>query len=251
MKIPILNVPVSQLDYVQVLKRIDEAIKLKKNIYVCVSAVHLLMECQNNQKLLNGVQAADIVTLDGMPLVWLSKFYGNKKATRVYGPNLSLMLCRLAEQRHFSVFLLGGAVGQSEHLKQKLQKQFPNLRIVGNADTPARPIPPNENQAVISKIKKTKPDIVFVGMGCPNQELWMIENRSQISVPVLIGVGAAFDFITGKVKQAPGWMQNNGLEWLFRLVQEPRRLFKRYVILNTIFVTKVTKQVAVDLLKKL
>jgi N-acetylglucosaminyldiphosphoundecaprenol N-acetyl-beta-D-mannosaminyltransferase len=246
-KISILSVTISQTKYTHVLNKVKKTIVNKDSkIYICVAATHLIIECQSNKMLLKGVQNADIVTPDGMPLVWLSKLYGNKSASRVYGPNLTLMLCKLAQQNSFSIYLLGGATGQSYKLKHELTNKFPKLNIVGNSDTPIRPIQENDNKQIISDINKSKADIVFVGMGCPIQELWMIQNRKQLLSPVLIGVGAAFDFITSKVNQAPAWIQNSGLEWLYRLVQEPRRLWKRYCILNTIFILKITKQICVD-----
>lgn len=246
----ILNVPIYQKDYFHILRTVKNVIKKQKKIYICVAAVHLIMEAQKDKKLLEGIQKANIITPDGMPLVWLSKLYGNTKASRIYGPNLTLMLCKLAQQYSFTVFLLGGAIGQSAILKKKLKKQFPGLQVVGTQDTPIRPIPAQENDTIINDINTVKPDIVFVGLGCPNQELWMIQNREKISASVLIGVGAAFDFITHTVRQAPKWMQNIGLEWLFRLIQEPRRLWKRYLILNTLFCFKIFLQLTKDLFSK-
>lgn len=246
----ILEVPIYQKNYLHVLHAVKKCIDKKNKMYICVAAVHLIMEAQKNKKLIQGIQKADIVTPDGMPLVWLSKLYGNKKASRVYGPNLTLMLCKLAQRYNFTVFLLGGAIGQSVKLEKKLKRLFPNLQVVGTQDTPIRPIPARENDEIIKNINKVKPDILFVGLGCPNQELWMIENRKRVFTPVLIGVGAAFDFITHTVKQAPRWMQNGGLEWLFRLTQEPSRLWKRYIILNTLFCIKISQQIVADLFNR-
>jgi len=241
-----LSIPVSNANYTNTVIKIKKAINLKKKIYICVAAAHLIMECQKNPKLLYGVKNASIITPDGMPLVWLSKLYGNNHATRVYGPNLTLITSKLAEEFDYKIFLLGGSPGQSEKLSKKLKNKFPKLKVVGFSDTPIRPIPDGDNDKIVNKINLAQPDVVFVGMGCPNQELWMIENRNKVSAPVLIGVGAAFDFITGKVKQAPLWMQKSGLEWLFRLYQEPKRLFKRYFMLNTHFVLKISKQIILD-----
>ncbi len=244
----VLNIPIYQKGYKNILYKIKRSVDYHKKIYICVAATHLIMECQKNNNLLVGVQKADVVTPDGMPLVWLSKLYGNKNASRIYGPNLTLMVCKLAQRYRFKIFLLGGASGQSSKLAEKLQKQFPNLEVVGTQDTPIRPIPEKENNQIIKKINTAKPDIVFVGLGCPNQELWMISNRDKVNASTLIGVGAAFDFITGTVKQAPKWMQNNGLEWFFRLLQDPKRLWRRYTILNTLFFFKIGRQITKDFL---
>lgn len=244
----ILNVPISQTNYIEVLRKVKNVIIKQKKIHICVCAVHLIMEAQKNKFLLSGLQNADIVTLDGMPLVWISKLYGNKDASRVYGPDLTLMMCELSRKNNYKIFLLGGAKEQSKKLSNELKKRFENLNIVGFQDTPIRPIPKKQNEVIVKEINNLKPDIIFVGLGCPNQELWMIENREKISAPIMIGVGAAFDFITGNVKQAPKWMQNSGLEWLYRLIQEPRRLWRRYFILNMLFTLKVSKQILKDFL---
>ncbi|GIK84392.1 MAG: UDP-N-acetyl-D-mannosaminuronic acid transferase [Patescibacteria group bacterium] len=242
-QVSILSVPVTVTNYLETITFVKRTISQRKKIYIYVAAVHLIMECQKNPKLLKSLKGAAIVTPDGMPLVWISKLLGNKLAGRVYGPNLTIMLCRLAELSGFTIFLLGGSTGQSKNLVSTLQSKFKKINIVGNIDTPIRPIPKKENQIIVDAINKSKPDIVFVGLGCPNQELWIMENRSKVSAPVLIGVGAAFDFISGKVQQAPVWMQNSGLEWLYRLIQEPKRLWKRYLILNTLFIFKIIKQI--------
>jgi N-acetylglucosaminyldiphosphoundecaprenol N-acetyl-beta-D-mannosaminyltransferase len=248
--IKIISIPISQKNYAKTALFVKNKIQKKQKSYICVAAVHLIMEAQKNPKLLAGVQNADLITPDGMPLVWLSKLYGNKNASRVYGPDLTLILCRLAERFNYKVFLLGGNIGQSKQLSKKLREIFPKLKIVGSIDTPIRPIIAKDNQKIIKKINLTKPEIVLVGMGCPNQELWMIENRDKISPPVLIGVGAAFDFITGKVQQAPKWMQNWGLEWFHRLLQNPKRLWRRYTVINIQFLLKIMNQIFLDLFNK-
>jgi len=242
----ILNVYTSNKNYLSTIIEIVNSIIAKKKIYICVAATHLIMECQKNPKLLSGVNKAALVTTDGMPLVWLSKIYGNKHATRVYGPILTIILSKVSEVKKFKVYILGGSKGQSKELSNNLKEIFPKLNIVGTSDTPIRPIPEKDNNKILNLINKSKADIVFVGLGCPTQELWMIKNRNKVNSSVLIGVGAAFDFITGNVKQAPSWIQNGGLEWLFRLIQEPKRLWKRYCILNTQFVILITKQLFKD-----
>lgn len=238
----ILGVRVSAITYADALREIGRWIIEKKQRYVCVAATHLVMECQKDTNLLEGVNGAGLVTPDGMPLVWLLRLYGHKQASRVYGPTLMIKLCSLAAQRGWGVYLLGGANGQSQEVVRVLLRQFPNLRIVGHYDTPVRPIRLLENQKIVAKINHTSPELVLVGLGCPQQELWMIENRKKLDAPVLIGVGAAFDFLSGRVRQAPEWMQHVGLEWLYRLIREPKRLWYRYTVINATFIWLVLKE---------
>jgi N-acetylglucosaminyldiphosphoundecaprenol N-acetyl-beta-D-mannosaminyltransferase len=246
----ILNVSITNTNYSNVIKRIIKIIKLKQKKYICIAAVHLVMECQNNQKLLKGVNNSSLITLDGVPLVWISKLYGAKNIERVYGPDLMLKTCQLAEEKNYNIFLLGGKTGQSQILRTNLQKKYPKLKIVGNIDTPSRPITNHQSLFIIQKINKSHSNIVFVGLGCPWQELWMIKNRKFLKPQILIGVGAAFDFITNYKKQAPKWVQNIGLEWLFRFIQEPKRLWYRYLILNSQFIIKISKQLIYDFIIK-
>lgn len=238
----VLNVSISGYNYPSVLKKIETLIRHKQHGYVCVAAVHLVMECQKDRFLLAGVNRSAATTCDGMPLAWLARLQGFP-AERVYGPDLTLQVCTLAAQNQWRIFLLGGGRGQSAQLKRVLEKRFPGIRIVGHEDTPVRPIPQKENRAIIETIHASKAQLVFVGMGCPYQEWWMIQNHQKLHARVLIGVGAAFDFITGRVKQAPPWMRRHGLEWLFRLFQDPRRLWYRYTILNLRFLLLVATAV--------
>lgn len=237
----ILGVNVSAITYERALAEVFSPNTRGRLRYVCVAAVHLIMECQKDARLKAGVNAADLVTPDGMPLVWLSQLAGKRAVGRVYGPDLMLKICERAARENRSIFLLGGAKGQTKQLAQVLKKRFPGLRIAGTHDTPARPIPARENSALLQKIRASKADFIFVGMGCPFQEQWMIDASSKLKRGTAIGVGAAFDFLTGRVKQAPRWMQNIGLEWLFRLAQEPRRLARRYILLNAQFLILLSK----------
>lgn len=237
----VLGVKISATNYNEVLSKVAFWIKTGQKQYICVAAVHLVMECQNNPELLSGINKAGFVTPDGMPLVWLSKLSVKKGVERVYGPTLMSSLCDLAQKNNWKIFLLGGAAGQGRDLVNKLKISFPGIKIAGFFETPGKNITPKNNQKIISQINKAGPQIVFVGTGCPYQELWMIENRSKISPNILIGVGAAFDFITGKEKQAPAWIQNAGLEWFYRLTQNPRRLWYRYTTLNVKFIYKLLR----------
>lgn len=247
--ISVLGVSVSAINCSITLKIINKWIKYHERQYVCVAAVHLIMECQNDPQLLEGVNRAGLVTPDGMPLVWIGRLLGHQ-VSRVYGPTLMRKLCQLARVRGYRVFLVGGNIGQSIKLKNRLIQRYNNLQVVGTIDTPARPISKEVNEKLIVQINRSRPDIVFVGMGCPFQELWLIENRSRLKVPVLIGVGAAFDFLSGDKKQAPLWVQNIGFEWLFRLLNDPRRLWYRYTIMNAHFCLLLTKHFIVKILQQ-
>jgi len=245
-----LGVKVSATSYSQTLKTIFSWLENRQTNYVCVAAVHLVMECQRDVGLLTGVNKAGLIVPDGMPLVWLLKATGKNDVERVYGPDLMLKVCQQAAEERSSIFLLGGTSGQSKQLKTALQKKFPQIKIVGHVDTPLRPITKRKNQQIIKQINASRAQIIFVGLGCPHQERWMIDNLPNLKNGVAIGVGAAFDFITGSVKQAPRWLQNIGLEWLFRLAQEPRRLAYRYLVLNSLFILLVTKQFITNLFRK-
>ena len=240
----IIDINVSALDYSSALCEISYWIDKGIKEYVCVSAVHLLMECQKDLKLREGVNKAGMVTTDGMPLVWVMKYlWGFKKIERIYGPDLMLKLCKLSLKKNYKVFLLGGSKGESSLVAEELKRKFKNLKIVGNIDTPIRPIPNIENSKIISILNSKKPDIVFVGLGCPLQEKWMIENRKKLNINVLIGVGAAFDFISGKSRQANKVLQRLGLEWLYRLMHDPKRLWYRYTVYNFQFVVLLIKDI--------
>ena len=237
-EIDILGTKISVLNFNDLIELIDSKIKHESN-FICVAAVHPLMESLASKKLQKGMNDSLVTTADGMPLVWIAQYLLKRKVTRMYGPDIMLKMCLRAEKKGYKVFLLGGFNGVTEILKLNLIKKFPKLKIVGVEETPVRPIPKLQNKTIIKKIRASKADIVFVGMGCPMQEKWMIENYKKFKSGVFIGVGAAFDFFSGRVKQAPRWMRKYGLEWLFRLLQEPRRLWRRYIIINSRFVFKV------------
>jgi len=246
-KCKILSVDVTTSTYEEILRVIQSWIEKKQSAYICVAATHLVMECQTDETLRKGVNNADIVTTDGMPLVWVAKLYGYA-ARRVYGPTLTQRICTMAEKEKVRVFFLGGSLGQSARLKKKLLEKYPKLQLAGFHETPTRPLSKAENKKVLKKIITSKAQIVFVGLGCPLQEKWMIEHRQQLPGKILIGVGAAFNFISGDVTQAPLFIQNAGFEWLFRLIQEPR-LLKRYFKNNVLFTISITRQLISDFFK--
>jgi N-acetylglucosaminyldiphosphoundecaprenol N-acetyl-beta-D-mannosaminyltransferase len=241
-RVNVLGVGISAIDPPAALDLLDRWVAARERHYVCVCAVHIVMECQEDARLRAMVNRASLAVPDGMPLVWVSRLAGQPQVQRVYGPDLMLSFCALAAQRGYTNYLLGGAPGQPEVVAERLQARYPSLSIVGMRATPERPLPQADTEAIVAEINKLNPDVVWVGLGAPLQEQWMALNRDRIQAPLLVGVGAAFDFHSERVPQAPAWMQRLGLEWLFRLVQEPARLWRRYLLGNPAFLARLLAQ---------
>jgi len=203
--------------------------------YICVTSVHGVMTAQRNRFVRVLLNDADIATPDGMPIVWALRSFGVRHQKRVYGPQLMLTLCEQAMRYGHRIFLYGGREETLPDLRRRLMAQFPQLIIAGTYSPPFRPLTAEEDTSVIERILKSDADIVFVGIGTPKQERWMWEHRAKLPGAVMVGVGAAFDFHAGRVKQAPTWMQQSGLEWFFRLLMEPARLWKRYLLVTPLF----------------
>jgi len=238
-RVNILGVGVSAINMATALEIIEGWIARRESHYVCVTGVHGVMESRRDESLRRIHDQAGLVTPDGMPLVWLSRLRGFHQVDRVYGPDLMLALCERSVDLGYRHFFYGGAEGVPEQLAAVLQGRFPGLRVVGTYSPPFRPLTPEEDREMVRMINGANPDIVWVGLSTPKQERWMAEHVGRLTAPVLIGVGAAFDFHTGRKPQAPRWMQRAGLEWLFRLLTEPRRLWRRYLINNPLFIALV------------
>ena len=226
----ILGVRVHAMTMRQALDVIDGWIARQEPHYVCVSGMHGVMESQADERLRQIHNAAGLVTTDGMSLVWLCRLKGQGGAERVYGPDLMLELCGWALAAGYRHFFYGASEEVLEALTGRLQARFPGLRIAGTFAPPFRPLSAEEDEAVVRRIRAARPDIVWVGLSTPKQERWMAEHVASLGTPALIGVGAAFDFHAGRKRQAPRWMQRSGLEWFFRLLSEPRRLARRYLV---------------------
>ena len=241
-EVNILGVGINAIDVDQALTQISDWIERQERRYVSVCNVHTVMECQKDPEMRRAVNGAGLATPDGMPLVWLGGRKSGQDVRRVYGPDLMLALCALSIRKGYSHYFYGGADGVHERLAEYLSSRFPGLKVAGGYAPPFRTLTPQEDAEVVARINEANPDIVWVGLGTPKQDLWMASHRDRLNAPVLIAVGAAFDFHTGRKPQAPLWMQRSGLEWLFRLLQEPRRLWYRYLIYNPLFVLLVLAQ---------
>jgi N-acetylglucosaminyldiphosphoundecaprenol N-acetyl-beta-D-mannosaminyltransferase len=235
-RIDILGVRVSAIDMETALDTVDHWVRRRERRYICVTGVHGIMESQRDARLKDIHNRAGLVTPDGMPLVWISHMMGFKQVARVYGPDLMLAVCKRSGTAGYRHFFFGGAPGVAETLVTVIRKRFPGIRIAGAFSPSFQPLLPDEIERAVRIINAACADIVWVGFGTPKQEQWMDSAVGLVNAPVLIGCGAAFDFLSGTKPQAPRWMQRSGLEWTFRLMTEPRRLWRRYLIGNSKFV---------------
>jgi N-acetylglucosaminyldiphosphoundecaprenol N-acetyl-beta-D-mannosaminyltransferase len=213
----------------------------RKSRYVCVTDVHSVMLARSDPALDRALENADLIVPDGMPLVWAARVRGVKSIGRVAGSDFMHEICRLSSPK-LSHFLLGGAEGVPDRLASALKAVNPQITICGTESPPFRQLTEAEDHELVERINAAKPSIVWVGLGCPKQELWMSQHAGLIPGATLIGVGAAFNFLSGNIKRAPLWMRNNGLEWLHRLVTEPRRLWRRYLMFAPMFVVLATAE---------
>ncbi|MCW3014075.1 MAG: WecB/TagA/CpsF family glycosyltransferase [Solirubrobacterales bacterium] len=233
----VLGVPLALTDYTRTMDWIDATIQQGGRGYVCVAAVHTVMVFQEDEELRQAVLNSDLTVPDGQPLVWAMNALGHPLSSRVYGPELMARHCERSATTGARIFLYGGSnQGALVQLALNLRRRFPGLKIVGGYSPPFRALSDEEEDAVLAEINASGADIVWVGIGVPKQEKWMAAMRDRLEAPVLVGVGAAFDFHAGRVAQAPNWIQALGMEWAFRLSREPRRLWKRYAIYNPKFV---------------
>ena len=239
----VLGVPIALTDYRRTLDWIDGAIDAGHQGYLCVAPVHLVMLAQDDEAVASAVAGADFVVPDGQPLVWALRALGAEHPSRVYGPDLMIEACQRAAQTGSKMYLFGGRNnGALVQLTLNLRRRFPGLQIVGGHSPPYRPATADEEIAIAEEINASGADIVWVGTGQPKQELWMAQMRPMLKAPLLIGVGAAFDFHAGLVPQAPALLQEAGLEWAYRLAREPRRLWRRYLHYNPRFVIEFAGQ---------
>jgi N-acetylglucosaminyldiphosphoundecaprenol N-acetyl-beta-D-mannosaminyltransferase len=238
----ILGIGVSAINIPMAVDEIDRWISENRREYVCVTGMHGVMESQRAEEIRRVHNAAGLVTPDGMPLVWLLRWFGHRHADRVYGPDLLSAVFERARVRGYRHFLYGSTPETLHRLEARLTACFRGAEIAGRISPPFRALTSAEDGAIVATINQSGADIVWVGLSTPRQELWMAEHRARLAASVLIGVGAAFDYHAGMVSQAPRFIQRSGFEWLFRLLVEPRRLWRRYLTNIPPFLIKVAMQ---------
>lgn len=237
-----LGVRVSAINMEMAVERICQWIEAGEREYVCVTGVHGVIESQRDSHLMDIHNGSGMTTPDGMPMVWSGRRAGAMWMERVYGPDLMLAVLEESQRRGWSSFFYGGAEGVPEQLAERLVGRFPGLKVAGTYSPPFRPLTDEEKRAVVEQINGSGATLVWVGLSTPKQEKWMGEFRPLLSAPVILGVGAAFDFHVGRVSQAPRWVQQSGFEWLYRLLREPRRLWRRYVDIIPRFVAAIIRR---------
>lgn len=241
-RVNVLGVGISVINLQTALTAITEAVRQQRRGYICVTGVHGVMEAQADERFRRILNRSFLCTPDGMPMVWVGKMRGHREMSRVYGPDLMLSVCSWSETSGCRHFFCGGAPGVAEALRARLIKLFPKLQIVGCFTPPFRSLNDGETRELREMVRLAKPDIFWVGLSTPKQEMFMAEYLHRLDATLMIGVGAAFDFHAGRVRQAPRWMQRSGLEWLYRLCHEPRRLAGRYLRNNPLFIIKIAGQ---------
>ena len=236
----VLRVRVDAIQIPEAIGKIEDWIGARKGCrYVAVTGMHGVTEAQRDPQFLYILNNADLVVPDGMPLIWCGRLRGHTLHRRVYGPELMLTFFEQTSGKPYRHFLYGGVPGVPERLAEILQRRFPGTNVVGTLSPPFRDLTPEEGTQIAEEITRAAPDVVWVGLSTPKQERWMYEHRDRLRGAVLIGVGAAFDINSGTLRQAPRWMRENGLEWFFRLIQEPRRLWRRYLVYGSQFIVLV------------
>ena len=241
-RVNVLGVGISSINMRDALTTIESWITRRESHYITITGVHGVMESQRDEDLRRIHNRAGMVTPDGMPMVWLGRLAGHRNMTRVCGPDMMLEVFKESVTKGYCHFFYGGNEGVPELLKSRLEEKVPGLNIVGTYSPPFRPLTEDEDQNIVNRINETQPDIVWVGLSTPKQERWMAAHVGRLNASVLVGVGAAFDFNADLKKRAPLWMQKSGLEWLYRLLDEPKRLWKRYLINNPLFILGVIGQ---------
>jgi N-acetylglucosaminyldiphosphoundecaprenol N-acetyl-beta-D-mannosaminyltransferase len=239
----VLGVEVAAVQIPDVMTQMDEWIQEGDRChFIAVTGMHGITEAHHDAAFKRILNSADLNVPDGMPLIWLGRLHGFPLSRRVYGPELMSTFCEHAVPHGTRHFLYGGDTGVAEKLADALRARYPGIEIAGTICPPFRDLTPEEKRTEAEEINSSCPDVVWVGLSAGKQEKWMFEQHNRLNASVLVGVGAAFDFLAGLKKQAPLWMQENGLEWLFRLLQEPRRLWHRYLVYGSQFICLVSAE---------
>lgn len=243
-RVNVLGVGISAINLNQAVAAVARALETKTKGYICVTGVHGVSEAQGDDAFRAILNRSFLTTPDGMPMVWMGRLQHVTHMRRVYGPDLMLRVCQVAVSSGVTHYLYGGAPGVVQDLKPRLETRVPGLKIVGTFTPPFRPLNTAEQEELARDIDRCRPDIIWVGLSTPKQERFMAEYLPRLATTLMVGVGAAFDFYAGRLRQAPPWMQRSGLEWLFRLGSEPRRLWKRYLKNNPLFVLRAAAQLS-------
>jgi N-acetylglucosaminyldiphosphoundecaprenol N-acetyl-beta-D-mannosaminyltransferase len=239
----ILGVPMAMTDYERTMDVMDALVAQRERGYVCCSPVHAVMVARDQRDMAEALRGATLAVPDGMPLVWAANLLGEHLSDRVYGPELMHRYSERCAAKGHRVWLYGGRdQGALVQLALTLRRSHPGIKVVGGYSPPFRPLTPEEEGAIVEQVNSARPDVLWVGIGVPKQEKWMARMRERLDVPVMCGVGAAFDFHAGRIPQAPPWMQQRGLEWSYRIAQEPRRLLPRYLWFNPRFIAAFCRQ---------
>ena len=240
----VLGVRISAININLAVDMSDQWVAAGNPGYVCVTGVHGVMEAQNDPEFLGILNRATINTPDGMPMTWVGWLQGHRHMDRVYGPDFMAAMCELSVGRGYRNFLCGGEPGVADLLSESLQSRFPGLQIVGTYTPPFRTLNLEDEIELVARVHRARPHILWVGLGTPKQERFMARYLQRLEVPLLVGVGAAFDFHTGRLRESPEWVKRAGLQWLQRLTQDPRRLWKRYLRNNPAFLWHLALQIS-------
>ncbi len=235
-KINILGSKINVTNIKDLGDKVEKLILSKKTHYICVSNVHTIITGVKDERFKKITNNASLAVPDGMPLVWIGKHRGYKDMEKCSGPDIMTHLFKLSEEKGYTNYFYGGTEDNIKILGNELHAKYPKLKILGMYSPPFRELTKEEDDNIIKKINELKPNILWIGLGAPKQEVWMYQHFEKLSGSVIFGVGAAFNFHSGTLKRAPIWMQKTGLEWLYRLFKEPKRLWKRYLITNSLFI---------------
>ncbi len=226
-----MNIEIDNLTMDDALEKIEELIREKNNSYVVTPNVDHIVKVEEGGEFCEAYKAADLVLADGKPLLWISKWYGTPIKQKISGSDLFPLLCKMAAEKGYKMFFLGAAEGVAQMAAERLAVRYPGLRVVGTYSPPRGfEKDKKELEKIENMIKEKEPQILIVGLGCPKQELYIWRNRERLNVPVSLGLGASLDFEAGNIKRAPRWISELGMEWFYRFLQEPGRLFKRYFV---------------------
>ena len=240
-RVRVVSLTPNVLDRDKAVAAIDALVERSNGGYVCFSTVHMVMESHDDPEFGEKVNAADLIITDGMPLVWMQRLQGCREAQRIRANDLMIALCEHAASDGNTVGFYGGKQEVIDAIKARAEKELPDLKIVYAYSPPFRPLTDEEDVEIVNEINAASPDLLFMGLGCPKQENWMSAHRGRLK-SVMLGVGASFDFYAGNVRDCPDWIGRLGLEWLYRLTQEPKRLWRRYLILNPRFMLLAAMQ---------